>query len=32
MVSAAIGFFQFNQTYTEIKPSKIDLITRNKKE
>ena len=29
VVSAAIGFFPFNQTYTEIRPSKIDLITRN---
>ena len=29
VVSAATGFFPFNQTYTEIQPSKTDLITRN---
>ena len=29
VISAATGFFLFNQTYTEIRPSKIDLITRN---
>ena len=29
VASAATGFFPFNQTYTETRPSEIDLTTRN---